>query len=172
MITYTFHYYKLNCTCFAKQRDHNSVSAATPPALPKEIYPPSVSVPIFLSYDRYPAWLERMLIFKIIYVSYSMVLEGKHDYVWTSVGTGVSILEEKIIYAILASSGYLLRRFSCVIDLEAVFVWTLQNRLFRCIEWEAQGSKDRTVKYVEKKKPSDTGKIARGLWGNQQMAVS
>lgn len=36
-----------------KERDHNLINAMTLLALPKEIYFPSVSFPIFLSYDKY-----------------------------------------------------------------------------------------------------------------------
>lgn len=60
LIMHILYYFKFNFTCFAggggmsdRERDHNLINAMTLLALPKEIHSPSVSFPIFLSYDKY-----------------------------------------------------------------------------------------------------------------------
>lgn len=73
LIMHILYYFKFNFICFARvggmsdrERDHNLKNAMTLLALPKTIYPPSVSVPIFLSYDKYVALLIMILSLKLL----------------------------------------------------------------------------------------------------------
>lgn len=91
----------------------------------------------------------KTLIFEVIYFLDNTALRASNYFIWASVVTGDSVLKKKTIYAMLVSVGHLLRRFSWVTS-DAVFVWTAH-----CLEWEVWHLKHKSVKCVEKEKPSE-----------------
>ena len=110
---------------------------------------PNTAKQIMFSKKNVWHWKERRLYFTLFTFQTTQPLRASNYFIWASVVTGDSVLKKKTIYAMLVSVGHLLRRFSWVTS-DAVFVW-----MPHCLEWAVWHLKHKSVKCVEKEKPSE-----------------